>query len=99
MAKPAIGALRLVTRGHRQLDTFFWPYATRAWRAPTVEARPANPIACAMCGELVLKRRRRHCEACMPKARREHGHRAIKAARKVLAAKRPRATIHGAAPT
>jgi hypothetical protein len=47
------------------------PYATRAWRTPTVEARPANPIACAMCGEPVLKRRRRHCEACMPKARRE----------------------------
>ena len=62
------------------------PYATRAWRAPTVEARPANPIACALCGEPVLKRRRRHCEACMPKARREHGLRAIEAARKALAA-------------
>ncbi len=62
------------------------PYATRAWRAPTVEAPPANPTACAMCGEPVLKRRRRHCEACMPKARREHGLRAIEAARKVLAA-------------
>jgi tetratricopeptide (TPR) repeat protein len=55
-------------------------------RAPTVEARPANPIACALCGEPVLKRRRRHCEACMPKARREHGLRAIEAARKALAA-------------
>jgi hypothetical protein len=62
------------------------PYAARAWRTPTAEARPANPIACAMCGEPVLKRRRRHCEACMPKARREHGLRAIEAARKVLAA-------------
>jgi CRISPR-associated protein Cas1 len=62
------------------------PYVTRAWRAPTVEARPANPIACAICGEPVLKRRRRHCEACMPKARREHGLRAIESARKVLAA-------------
>ena len=61
------------------------PYAARAWRAPTVEARPANPIDCAMCGEPVLKRRRRHCEACMPKARREHGLRAIEAARKALA--------------
>jgi hypothetical protein len=39
-----------------------------------------------MCGEPVLKRRRRHCEACMPKARREHGLRAIEAARKGLAA-------------
>jgi hypothetical protein len=32
------------------------------------------------------KRRRRHCEACMPKARREHGLRAIEPARKALAA-------------
>jgi CRISPR-associated protein Cas1 len=62
------------------------PYATRAWRTPTVEARPANPIACAICGEPVLKRRRRHCDACMPKARREHGLRAIETARKVLEA-------------
>lgn len=61
------------------------PYATRAWRMPTVEARPSSPTACAMCGEPVLKRRRRHCEACMPKARREHGLRAIAAARKALA--------------
>src|SRR5579863_3165732 len=49
------------------------PYATRVWRTPTVEARPSNPTACAMCSEPVLKRRRRHCDACMPKARREHG--------------------------
>jgi hypothetical protein len=62
------------------------PYATRKWRAPTVEARPANPAACALCGQPVLKRRRRHCDACMPKARREHGLRAIEAARKALAA-------------
>jgi CRISPR-associated endonuclease Cas1 len=61
------------------------PYATRAWRTPTVEARLANPIACAMCGEPVLKRRRRHCDECMPRARREHGLRAIEAARKALA--------------
>ena len=61
------------------------PYATRAWRTPTVEARPANPVACALCGEPVLKRRRHHCEACMPKARREHGLRAIAAARMALA--------------
>ena len=62
------------------------PYATRAWRAQAVEARPANPIACAMCGESVNKRRRRHCDACMPKARRENGLRAIATARKALAA-------------
>jgi len=62
------------------------PYATRKWRAPTVEAPPADPIACAMCGEPVIKRRRRHCGSCVPKARREHGLRAIEAARKALAA-------------
>jgi hypothetical protein len=39
-----------------------------------------------MCGEPVLKRRRRHCEVCMPKARREAGLRAIAAAREALAA-------------
>jgi hypothetical protein len=39
-----------------------------------------------MCGEPALKRRRRHCEARMSKARREHGLRAIDAARKALAA-------------
>jgi hypothetical protein len=54
------------------------------WLAP--EARPSSPIACAICGEPVLKRRRRHCEACLPKARREAGLRAIEAARKALAA-------------
>ncbi len=47
---------------------------------------PSSPVACAMCGDPVLKRRRRHCEACMPKARRAHGLRAIDAARKALAA-------------
>jgi hypothetical protein len=62
------------------------PYVTPKWRTPTVEARPSSPIACAMCGEPVLKRRRRHCDACMPKARREHGFRAMEAARKALAA-------------
>ena len=75
------------------------PYATRAWRAPTIEARPTNPSACSMCGEPVLKRRRRHCEACMPKARREHGLRAIKPRAKRWQRRPPRATIHGAAPT
>jgi hypothetical protein len=51
------------------------------------------------CGEPVLKRRRRYCEACLPQARRERGLRAIEAARKALAAqaaagKDPRASAH-----
>jgi hypothetical protein len=62
------------------------PYAAKAWRAPRPEALATNPVACASCGEPVLKRRRRYCEACLPQARRERGRRAIEAARKVLAA-------------
>jgi hypothetical protein len=61
------------------------PYAARTWRTPTVEARPAKPTACESCGEPVLKRRRRHCEACIPQVRRERGLRAIETARKALA--------------
>ena len=50
-------------------------------------SQPANPLfVCAMCGEPVLKRRRRHFHACMPKARRKHGLHAIEAASKALAA-------------
>ena len=75
------------------------PYATKAWSAPRPEALAANPIACAACGEPVVKRRRRYCEACLPQARRERGLRAIEAARKALAAqatagKDPRASAH-----
>lgn len=61
------------------------PYTAKLWDAPHVEGLAANPMPCAMCGKPVLKRRRRHCEECMPKARREHGLRAIEAARKALA--------------
>ena len=75
------------------------PYAAKAWRASRPEALAANPLACASCGEPVLKRRRRYCEACLPQARRERGLRAIEAARKALAAqaaagKDPRASAH-----
>jgi CRISPR-associated endonuclease Cas1 len=61
------------------------PYASKATRAPRPEALAKHPIACASCGEPVLKRRRRYCEDCLPKARRERGLRAIAAARKALA--------------
>lgn len=62
------------------------PYASKEWDAPRPEGLARNPIACAICGEPVLKRRRRHCEECMPQVRRAHGLRAIAAARKALAA-------------
>ena len=60
------------------------PYASKAWGAPRPEAPPLVPFGCARCGKPVEKRRRRHCEACMPQARREHGLRAIERAREAL---------------
>lgn len=74
------------------------PYASKASRAPRPEALAANPIACASCGAPVLKRRRRYCDECLPKARRDRGLRAIAAARKALAAQAaagndPRASV------
>ena len=74
-------------------------YAAKAGRAPRPEALAANPIACASCGEPILKRRRRYCEACLPQARRERGLQAIAVAPKALAAqaaagKDPRASAH-----
>ncbi|MGA7200600.1 MAG: CRISPR-associated endonuclease Cas1 [Candidatus Cybelea sp.] len=62
------------------------PYASKLWGALNAEGLAASAIPCALCGEQVLKRRRRHCDKCMPKARREHGLRAIETARKALAA-------------
>jgi CRISPR-associated endonuclease Cas1 len=75
------------------------PYASKAWNAPRPEGLARNPIACASCGEPVLKRRRRYCEACLPQARKERGFSAIAIARKALAAQAaagqdPRATSH-----
>jgi CRISPR-associated endonuclease Cas1 len=72
------------------------PYASKGWGAPRQEAPPLVPVACARCGRAVAKRRRRHCEECMPQARREHGLRAIERAREALrvqtlAGKDPRA--------
>lgn len=50
-------------------------------------SKGARPIQSpARCGEPVEKRRHRHCEACIPQARRAHGLRAIEIARKVPAA-------------
>jgi CRISPR-associated endonuclease Cas1 len=60
------------------------PYASKAWGTPRPEAPALVPVGCARCGKPVEKRRRRHCEACMPEARREHGLRAIERAREAL---------------
>jgi CRISPR-associated endonuclease Cas1 len=60
------------------------PYVTKAWSAPRPEPLLLCPSTCAACGGPVLKRRRRHCDACMPEVRRRHGLRAIKRAREAL---------------
>ncbi len=61
------------------------PYASKAWGTPRPEGLALFPAACASCGEPVLKRRRRYCEACLLQARRARGERAIKIAREALA--------------
>jgi hypothetical protein len=83
-AKAALIASPLVATPRKQRQPR--PYASKAWSTPRPEPLLLTPSTCAICGEPVHKRRRRHCDACMPKARREHGLRAIEAARKVLAA-------------
>jgi CRISPR-associated endonuclease Cas1 len=60
------------------------PYASKAWGVSRPESPPLVPVACARCGRRIEKRRRRHCEGCMPQARREHGLRAIERAREAL---------------
>ena len=42
------------------------PYASKAWSIPRLESPPSSAAACGLCGEPVLKRRRRHCDACIP---------------------------------
>jgi hypothetical protein len=74
------------------------PYASKAWTPPRPEPLALVPAACATCGAPVLKRRRRHCDACIPQVRRAHGLRVIGVARKALAAqaasgKDPRASV------
>jgi hypothetical protein len=73
----------IVTSCHQRAPR---PYASKAWGAPRPEPLRLVPAACARCGGPVEKRRRRHCEACMPAAKREHGLRAIERARSALRA-------------
>jgi hypothetical protein len=61
------------------------PYASKAWGAPRPEPLALLPAACASCGKPVLKRRRRYCEACLPRACRARAERAIATARAALA--------------
>jgi hypothetical protein len=44
------------------------------------------PVPCGACGEPVVKRRRRHCDACIPGMKAAQADKAVVAARKALAA-------------
>jgi CRISPR-associated endonuclease Cas1 len=62
------------------------PYANKAWGAPRSEPLRLVAIACAACGGQVVKRRRRHCDACIPGMKVAQANKAVMAARKALAA-------------
>jgi hypothetical protein len=83
-AKPAPIASPLAATPRKQRQPR--PYKSKAWSAPRPEPLALVPVACVRCGKPVIRRRRRHCDECMPVAKREHGLRAIEAARKALAA-------------
>ena len=75
------------------------PYASKAWGAPRPQPLALIPAACASCGMPVQKRRRRYCEACLPRAYRARAERVIATARKTLAAQAregtdPRGSAH-----
>ena len=61
------------------------PYASKAWSAPRPEPLALVPVACAACGKPVVKRRRRHCDDCIPCMRVARANNVVVAARKALA--------------
>jgi CRISPR-associated endonuclease Cas1 len=61
------------------------PYASKEWGAPRPEPLLPSPSACAACGKPVVKRRRRHCDQCIPAMRAAHANKVVVAARKALA--------------
>jgi CRISPR-associated endonuclease Cas1 len=61
------------------------PYASKAYGIPRPEALRLAPVPCAACGEPVVKRRRRHCDACIPGMKVAQASKAVLAARKALA--------------
>jgi CRISPR-associated endonuclease Cas1 len=61
------------------------PYASKAWSAPRPEPLLLAPTTCAVCGKPVVKRRRRHCDDCIPGIRAEHAKKVVAVARQALA--------------
>ncbi len=82
-AKPALVASSLVAtpRKHQRPR----PYTSKAWSPPRPEPLVLAPAPCAACGKPVLKRRRRHCDACIPGIRAEHAKKVVAVARRALA--------------
>jgi len=78
---PPPSPLQLTPRKQRQAR----PYAAKAWSAPRAEGLALVPTPCAACGKPVVKRRRRHCDACIPAIRVAHADKVVVAARKALA--------------
>jgi CRISPR-associated endonuclease Cas1 len=62
------------------------PYASKTWGTPRPEPLRLVPIACAACGSAVVKRRRRHCDACIPGVKVAQANKAVIAAREALVA-------------
>jgi CRISPR-associated endonuclease Cas1 len=62
------------------------PYESKAWSVPRPEALLLTPTACAACGKPIVKRRRRHCDACIPGMKVAQASKAVLAAREALAA-------------
>jgi hypothetical protein len=61
------------------------PYASKAWGTPRPEPLLLTPNACARCNEPVVKRRRKHCDKCIPGVRADHARKIVVVARATLA--------------
>ena len=61
------------------------PYTSKAYGMPRPEALRLAPVPCAACGEPVVKRRRRQCDACIPGMKVAQASKAVAVARKALA--------------
>jgi hypothetical protein len=62
------------------------PYAGKTRETPRPEPLRLVPGTCAACGGPVVKRRRRHCDGCIPGMKVAQASKAVVAARKALAA-------------
>jgi len=83
-AKPAPTASPLAATPRKQRPP--WAYASKAWGTPRPEPLRLVPGACAACGGPVVRRRRRHCDECIPEMKVAQANKAVVAARKALAA-------------